>query len=120
MGALAGAGVQAYVWPVSLDPSAFSLRWYRDIFTNGMAAPGAPVSWAWFVDSWQHGQWMLAFRNSVFIGFFATLVATALGTVAAIGLSRSEMPMRGTIMSILISPMIVPLVITATGMFFFF
>jgi len=43
-----------------------------------------------------------------------------LGTLAAIGLSRAEMPYRGAIMSILISPMIVPLVITAAGMFYFY
>jgi putative spermidine/putrescine transport system permease protein len=48
------------------------------------------------------------------------LLSTALGTLAAIGLSRSEMPYRRMIMSILISPMIVPLVITAAGMFFFY
>jgi len=59
-------------------------------------------------------------KNSFIIGFAATLLATALGTLAAIGLSRSEMPYRGAIMSILISPMIVPLVITAAGMFYFY
>ena len=63
---------------------------------------------------------MRAIRNSFFIGICATLLSTALGTLAAIGLSRSEMPYRRLIMSILISPMIVPLVITAAGMFFFY
>jgi putative spermidine/putrescine transport system permease protein len=63
---------------------------------------------------------MRAIRNSFFIGICATLLSTALGTLAAIGLSRSEMPYRRMIMSILISPMIVPLVITAAGMFFFY
>ena len=63
---------------------------------------------------------MRAIRTSFFIGICATLLSTALGTLAAIGLSRSEMPYRRLIMSILISPMIVPLVITAAGMFFFY
>ena len=63
---------------------------------------------------------MRAIRNSFFIGICATLLSTALGTLAAIGLSRDEMPYRRLIMSILISPMIVPLVITAAGMFFFY
>ena len=85
-----------------------------------MAAPDEPLSWAWFADTWNNGQWMRAIRNSFFIGICATLLATALGTLAAIGLSRSEMPYRRLIMSILISPMIVPLVITAAGMFFFY
>jgi len=51
---------------------------------------------------------------------FSTLLATVLGTIAALGLSRPEMPYRSLITSLLISPLIVPLVITATGMFFFY
>ena len=105
---------------LAFDPDAFSLRWYKDIFRNGMQAPDAPLDWAWMSDTWNNSQWMRAIRNSFFIGICATLLSTSLGTVAAIGLSRSEMPHRRLIMSILISPMIVPLVITAAGMFFFY
>ena len=105
---------------LAFDPDAFSLRWYKDIFRNGMQAPDAPLDWAWMSDTWNNSQWMRAIRNSFFIGICATLLSTSLGTVAAIGLSRSEMPHRRLIMSILISPMIVPLVITASGMFFFY
>ena len=105
---------------LALDPEAFSLRWYKDILRNGMAAPDAPLNLSWFADTWNNAQWMRAIRNSFFIGICATLLSTALGTLAAIGLSRSEMPYRRLIMSILISPMIVPLVITAAGMFFFY
>ena len=63
---------------------------------------------------------MNAAKNSLIIGFFATLLATVLGTLAALGLSRPEMPFRRTIMAMLISPMIVPIIITATGLFFFY
>ena len=65
-------------------------------------------------------QWMIALKNSIFVGVSATAVATTLGTLASVGLSRPEMPYRGLITGILISPMIVPIVITAGGMFFFF
>ena len=105
---------------LALDPEAYSLRWYKDILTNGMKIPDAPFDWAWISDTWNNSQWMRAIRNSFFIGICATLISTALGTLAAIGLSRDEMPYRRLIMSILISPMIVPLVITAAGMFFFY
>jgi putative spermidine/putrescine transport system permease protein len=105
---------------MELKPSAYSLKWYRDIFANGMAAPQADFGWDWLVDCWRHGQWILAIRNSVIVGVCATLIATALGTLAAVGLSRPDMPFRGLVMGLLISPMIVPIVITATGMFFFF
>ncbi|MEO1551943.1 MAG: ABC transporter permease [Pseudomonadota bacterium] len=100
------------------DPEAYSLRWYADILRNGMAAPDATEGW--WADMWANAQWVRAMKNSFVIGFFATLLATTFGTLAAIGLSRAEMPYRGLIMSILISPMIVPLVITAAGMFYFY
>lgn len=103
-----------------LDREAYSLRWYKDILTNGMAAPDAPMDWGWVADSWKNGQWIRAIKNSFIIGIASTLIATSLGTVAAIGLSRSEMPYKRFIMAVLISPMIVPLVITAAGMFYAF
>ncbi|MEO1067115.1 MAG: ABC transporter permease [Pseudomonadota bacterium] len=105
---------------LAFDPAAYSTRWYEDIFKNGMAAPDAPFSWAWLSDAWNNGQWLRATRNSFFIATIATLIATVLGTLAALGLSRPEMPARSFITGLLISPMIVPLVITATGMFFFY
>ena len=100
------------------DPDGYSLRWYRDILTNGMVDPEATEGW--WADMWQNAQWIRSIKNSFFIGILATLLSTALGTLAAIGLSRSEMPWRRGITAILISPMIVPLVITASGLFFFF
>ena len=85
---------------LSFDPEGYSLRWYRDIIDN---------------EQWRH-----SIKNSFIIGIASTLVATVLGTVAALGLSRSELPAKRLIMAILISPMIVPLIITAAAMFFFY
>jgi putative spermidine/putrescine transport system permease protein len=103
---------------LSLDKEGFSLRWYWDILKNGMAAPEAIEGW--WADMWSNAQWVRSIKNSFWIGIWATLLSTALGTLAAIGLSRSEMPWRRGIMALLISPMIVPLVITASGLFYFF
>ena len=103
---------------LAFDPNAFSVRWYIDILHNGMIDPTALVGW--WTDLWANSQWIRSIKNSFIIGIFATLLATGLGTLAAIGLSRSEMPFRRPIMALLISPMIVPLVIIASGMFFFF
>ncbi len=85
---------------LALDPDAFSARWYRDIIEND--------------------QWLHSIRNSFVIGIAATLMATGLGTLAALGLTSPAMPYRRTIMAVLISPMIVPVIITATGMYFFY
>jgi len=85
---------------MSLDPDAFSLRWYQDIIDNE--------------------QWLQSAKNSIIIATAATLIATTLGTLAALGLSQPYMPYRGIAMAVLISPMIVPVIISAAGMFFFY
>ena len=81
----------------------FSMRWYEDFFTGEQSAV-----------------WHLAVKNSIIVAIFATLLATSLGTVAAVGLSNSQLPFKTFLMGLLISPMIVPLVITAVGMYFFY
>jgi putative spermidine/putrescine transport system permease protein len=105
---------------LSFDSEAYSLRWYADIVKNGMAAPKAPFSWAFIVDSWSNAQWIHSTKNSFIIAFASTLIATTLGTLAALGLTRPHMPYRKAMMALLISPMIVPLIISAAGMFFFY
>jgi putative spermidine/putrescine transport system permease protein len=85
---------------LALDPEAYSTKWYMEIVNDD--------------------KWLLAIKNSFFIGICATLIATILGTTAAIGLSNSDMPFQRIIMAVLLSPMIVPLIITAAGMFFFY
>ncbi len=102
------------------DAEGYSMRWYDMLLTFGMQAPEAIRDSAWWSDAWQNAQWIKAAKNSFIIGFFSTVVATVLGTVAALGLSRPEMPFSRTIMALLISPMIVPIIITATGLFFFY
>ncbi|MGB0252528.1 MAG: ABC transporter permease, partial [Paracoccaceae bacterium] len=103
---------------LALDPAAFSTRWYWDILQNGMVDPEAITGW--WSDVWNNAQWVRSIRNSFYIGILATILSTALGTLAAIGLASSDMPWRRPIMALLISPMIVPLVITASGLAFFF
>ena len=103
---------------LSLDPAAYSTRWYQDIFLFGMNDPDGTEGW--WSDMWNNSTWVKAAFNSFKFAVLATIMATFFGTLAALGLSRPEMPFRSAITSLLISPMIVPLVITATGMFFFY
>ena len=86
---------------LALDPEGFSLRWYEDMIF-GTKNP-----------------WGLATKNSLIIAFFATIGSTVLGTVAALGLSSRHMPYKAAFMALLISPMIVPLIISGTAIFFF-
>lgn len=105
---------------LSFDPEGFSTRWYDLLLTFGMSAGEAVRDGSWWADMWQNSAWVQAAKNSVIVGVFSTIFATVLGTIAALGLSRPEMPYRRLIMAILISPMIVPIIITATGLFFFY
>ena len=96
---------------IALDPEAFSLRWYR-LLIGDCSDPGITTVCS--------DRWLIGAQNSLFIGIIATLLATTLGIMAALGLSRPYMPFRKVIMAIMISPLIVPLIITASGVFFFF
>ncbi len=85
---------------LAFEAEGYSLKHYKDFFTNS--------------------DWLGPLYNSVRIAPVATILSVSFGTLAAIGLSRSHIPLRGAIMAILISPMIVPLIISAAGMYFFF
>ncbi|SLN23053.1 Inner membrane ABC transporter permease protein YdcV [Roseovarius gaetbuli] len=82
------------------DPAGYSLKHYEDFFTST--------------------GWQQALRNSLAIAPMATVLSVGFGTLAAIGLSQPHVPFRRAIMAILISPMIVPLIISAAGMYFFY
>uniref|UniRef100_UPI003F4914B7 ABC transporter permease n=1 Tax=Ensifer adhaerens TaxID=106592 RepID=UPI003F4914B7 len=105
---------------LALDPDGYSLRWYKLLATFGMAQPDAPFGIDWLKDLWSNSTWFNAAKNSILIGLCSTVLATVLGTLAALGLVREEMPFRRTITAVLLAPMIIPIVIIATGLFFFY
>ncbi len=78
------------------------------------------LSLQWYEKILQPQPWMAALLNSLIVGIGATVVASVLGTLAALGLSRGHLPARSTILAVVISPMIVPVVISGVGMYFFF
>ena len=78
----------------------FSLRWYEDFFASTF--------------------WLPSVWNSLIVGISATLLATLLGTLAALGMWRSRFPGQGLILALIISPMVVPVVIIAVGVYFAF
>lgn len=78
----------------------YSLRWFADLFGN-------PV-------------WLSAIGNSLVTATLATMLATSLGTLAAVGLNHRNLPGKRLITAVLISPMIVPVVVLAVGAYFFF
>ena len=85
---------------LALDPAAFSLKWY-DRFLSDPA-------------------WRMAFRNSAIVALASTALSLALGTIASVGLARLSPRLRGVLMAIVISPMIVPVIISGAGIYLFF
>jgi putative spermidine/putrescine transport system permease protein len=94
--------------PLSFSDSSFlvypiqewSLKWYRELFGSA--------------------EWARAARNSFIIAPAATFLATGLGTLAAVGLARTGFPFKGLLMSLLISPMVVPIVVVGVSAYLFF
>jgi putative spermidine/putrescine transport system permease protein len=82
--------------------------------------PMAGYSLRWYQKALLNPDWQRAFLNSLGIGAMATLIATVLGTLAALGLSRSSFPWRSVVMPLLISPMIIPVVVVAVGFYMVF
>ncbi|MFC5431175.1 ABC transporter permease [Paraburkholderia sp.] len=94
--------------PLSFSSSTFlvypipgwSLRWYQNLVMSD--------------------EWRMAAKNSFIVGPSATIIATVLGTLAAIGITKADFRGKALLMAILISPMIVPVVVVGVGMYLFF
>ena len=79
----------------------WSLRWYRDFLTNEM--------------------WTTALRNSLVLGTITTIVATLLGTLAALGLhGLTSSRLRALLLGLLVTPLVIPLVIVAVAIFYYY
>ncbi len=94
--------------PLSFSSSSFlsypipgwSLRWYHELFASE--------------------DWARATRNSFIVAPLATLLATSLGTLAAVGLARVQFVGKGLLTSLLIAPMVVPIVVVGVSTYLFF
>jgi len=78
----------------------FSLRWYEDFFSSSF--------------------WLPSLENSLIVGISATVLATVLGTLAALGIWRARFPAQALVLALLIAPMVVPVIIVAVGVYFAF
>ncbi|MDR0278737.1 MAG: ABC transporter permease [Paucimonas sp.] len=78
------------------------------------------LSLRWYAGLFDSPRWLLALKNSVSIGLASMVLATVLGTLAALGLNLTQFRFKGLLLAVLLSPMIVPTVITAVGVYFLF
>lgn len=85
-----------------------------------LAYPIEGWSLQWYREMWNAPEWGRATRNSFIVAPAATLIATVLGTLAAMGLARNKFAAKGLITGLLISPMVVPIVVVGVSTYLYF
>ena len=83
-------------WP----PSGFTLQYYEAMIASPL--------------------WMQAAARSLVVGIAAALLAMLIGTPAALLLVRSQMRGKSLMLAFVLSPIIIPRMIIAVGLFYFF
>jgi putative spermidine/putrescine transport system permease protein len=83
-------------WP----PSGFTLQYYETMIASPL--------------------WMQAAVRSLFVGIGAALLAMLVGTPAAFLLVRTQMRAKSLMLAFVLSPIIIPRMIIAVGLFYFF
>jgi len=83
-------------WP----PQNFTLQWYQDVFVSPL--------------------WTQALVRSLFVGVLAATLSMLIGVPAAFLLVRSKMRGKAAMLAFVLSPIVVPRMIIAVGMFYFF
>lgn len=85
-----------------------------------LSYPLQGLSLQWYDKVFEPFPWMTGLRNSLIVALATTVLATIAGTLAAYGLATSDIPGRGVVMGLMISPMLVPLVITGLAIYLAF
>lgn len=85
---------------LQFPPPGFSLRWYANYL-------GDP-------------EWTGATVRSLMVAALVTLISTVVGTMASVGLVRGTFPGKQLVNSLIVSPMIIPVIIVAIALYFFY
>ncbi|MHC2282478.1 putative spermidine/putrescine transport system permease protein [Bradyrhizobium diazoefficiens] len=91
-------------------------------FSSGsyLTYPLPGLSLRWYDDFINSPRWMNSLKNSMIIGVASTLLSMVLGTLAALGLAQWKSRFKPLVLAFVLSPVVVPGVITAVGLYFFF
>ena len=92
---------------LEFPPREWSLRWYENYF------------FSWKVEN-GFNDWMAATWTSIKVAVLTIFVAVPIGTMAAYGLVNSSSRTSKILFPIFISPMMVPIILVAIGLFYFF
>ncbi|TGN88334.1 ABC transporter permease [Bradyrhizobium yuanmingense] len=98
---------------LAIMPLSFSSSSY-------LTYPLPGLSLRWYDDFINSPRWMNSLKNSMIIGVASTLLSMVLGTTAALGLAQWKSRFKPLVLAFVLSPVVVPGVITAVGLYFFF
>jgi hypothetical protein len=86
-------------------------------FSSGsyLTYPLPGLSVRWYEDFISSTRWMMSLKNSMIIGVASTLLSMVLGTLAALGLAQWKSKFKPLVLAVVLSPVVVPGVITAVG-----
>lgn len=82
--------------------------------------PMEGISLQWYARVFADDRWISGLKNSLLVGLATVVIATPIGTLAAIGLAKLSFRGKALLIAGLLSPMIVPTIITAVGIYFVF
>jgi len=85
---------------LTFPPPALGMRWYTAYFTS---------------DDWLRSTWL-----SVWVAACVVALATFLGTLAAVGIGRLPRALRVLAAGLIVSPLIVPVIVAAIGIYYAF
>jgi putative spermidine/putrescine transport system permease protein len=83
---------------LTFPPPAFGVRWYREYLGSA--------------------EWLAATGLSLSVAASVVVLATFLGTLAALGLARLPPPLRNLAAALILSPLIVPVIVVAIGIYY--
>jgi putative spermidine/putrescine transport system permease protein len=84
---------------------------------NLLRFPPHGFSFVWYETYAARDDWRAATANSFIIGLVTAALATTLGTLAALGLVRGRIPFRNIYIFLMLTPMIVPPIVSAVSMY---
>lgn len=84
---------------------------------KSLAFPPVGFSWQWYENFFRNPDWTTSFSNSLVIALIVAVVATVIGTLAAFGITRAAARVGGLLRALLITPMVVPGVVLAIGIY---
>ncbi|WP_150577520.1 ABC transporter permease subunit [Pandoraea aquatica] len=87
---------------------------------SGLAWPPKGFSLQWYQQIWDSPLWMQAITRSMLVGIGAGLLSMLIGTPAAFLLVRGGMRGKSAMLAFVLAPIVVPRMILAVGVFYFF